>query len=181
MFFWLIVIAAAVVAVASVVVPVLLGRSAGKTRRIPDAPVAPDNPNLATCREFCHEWDSRRSELCIAQANETAARNRADALRTELGIALAVVGGFLAAAVAAGAIPWPASLAVAIAALAAATIAATVAALIGGLLNAADEDVARKLTASQDARMRVADARSQIDAHCPPAEADACLNRAPPC
>jgi hypothetical protein len=143
--FWFIVAAAAVVAVASVVVPVLIGRAVGKKRRIPDSPVAPDNPNLATCREFCHEWDSRRSELCIAQANEAAHRSRADALRTDFGIALAVVGGFLAAAVAAGAIPWPASLVAAIAAAAAATIAATVAALIGGLLNAADEDVARKV------------------------------------
>ena len=178
--FWLIVGAAVVVAVASVVVPFLIGRSAGKTQRIPDAPVEPDNPNLAACHEFCHDWCNRRSELFIAEGDETTARARADALRTELGIALAVVGGFLAAAVAAGAIPWPASLAVAIAALAAATIAATVAALIGGLLNAADEDVARKATASRDARLRLRDARNQLDAHCTPAEANDCLSRSFP-
>jgi hypothetical protein len=178
--FWLIVGAALIVAVASVVVPVLIGRSVGKTQRIPDAPVEPDNPNLVACHEFCHSWCNRRSELSIAEGDETTARGRADALRTELGIALAVVGGFLAAAVAAGTLPWPANLAVAIVALAAATIAATVAALIGGLLNAADEDLARHATASRDARIRLRDARNQIDAHCTPAEASECLSRSFP-
>ena len=179
--FVLIVIGAVVLAVASVVVPVLIGRGVGKTQDLPDAPVAPVNPNLATCREFCREWDSRRTELCMAEADERTARSRADTLRAEFGIALMVVGGFLAAAVAAAVLPWPTNLAVAIVALAAATIASTVAAFIGGLLNHADEEVARKVTASQDARNRVGAARGHVDDHCTVEEANACLNRAAPC
>jgi type II secretory pathway component PulL len=178
MLFW-IVVGAIAVAIASVLVPVLIGRGVGKGRRIPDVPVAPDNPNAATCREFCLQWDGRRTELFLVQADETAARNRADVLRSELATALAVVAGLLAAAIAAAAIPYF-GWAVSIPFFAAATIAATAAGLIAGLLNAADEDVARKMTASRDARLRVAAARMQIDAHCQPAEADACLNRASP-
>ena len=177
--FWLIVAAAAVVAVASVVVPVLIGRSVGKAQRIPDAHVTPVNQNLVSCNQFGRDWDDRRGDVCCADHAETEARNRADTLRTELGIALAVVGGFLAAA-AAALVTSPVGWIAAIAFLAAATIAATAAAFIAGLLNAADEDLALKVRAAIDARTRLRDARSQLFDHCQPPELNDWLNSAPP-
>jgi Flp pilus assembly protein TadB len=139
-----------------------------------------NDPNISSCRDACNQWDRRRSERCLIQGDEAAARSRGDALRSELGIVLATVAGLLAAGVAAAVIPvigWG----VAAGFFTAAGIAAATAAFISGRLVAADAEMARLQQAAHDARQREAEARETVLRQCSSDEANACLNRSPPC
>lgn len=134
-----------------------------------------NDPNPAACRNACTQWDMRRSELCGLVADEDVARRRADARRTELGIALAVAAALLAAAIALSVIPvygWAASAIP----FAAAAIASVTASYIGGLLQQADADVLRLEQATREARERESNARNLVHQHCSPADAAACLS-----
>jgi hypothetical protein len=169
-----------ILGIATLVVASGIGRSMAINSRNPTDAVGENNPNPAACREACDQWDRRRSEKCGAEADEAATRARADALRTELSIALSVVAGLLAAAIAAAALPAVGWL-VAAGFFTAAGVAAATSSFIMGKLVAADEDVGRQEAASHEAREREAEAREIVLSSCPGTEADACLARSGPC
>src|SRR5438128_1919580 len=83
-----------------------VGKAVGRKSGLPLTPTHENNLNLAACQDACTQWDTRRSERCGLEADETTARNRADARRSDLNTALVVAAAALAAAVALSAC-WP--------------------------------------------------------------------------
>lgn len=152
-----------------------------------------DTPSAADCAQACAAWDNARQMECNAKADETAARNRADALRGQMLASIAAAVALSAAGVAAlvGATAATATLfgiplgiylmGIAVGLFVAAAVAAAAAALFAGQLIAAEQDATSKSAARSAWATTVANARNQVNSKCPLAEANACLSRSAPC
>lgn len=169
-----------VAGIVSLVIAFGWGYAAGKAHRTPTTTLGINDPQTSACSAACLQWDSRRTDRCNAEADEVAARGRADALRTSLGIVLLALGGLIAAGVTAAAIGLYGWIAAAVIFTAAGILAAT-AAYLTGLLSAAEDDVTQHQQISHTARTREGEARDLVLARCTLTEAAACFNLSPPC
>jgi len=170
-----------------------VGVGVGSAQNPPTVALPGDAPSELSCQSACSRWDNARQMLCGAKADEIAAKNRADGIRTSMlafiATAVALTGAGVTALIAAAAATAtffgiPAGIVltgVAIALFALAAAATAAAAVFAGELVVAEADAARKADARQKWDAEVALARSEVNAKCPVEQANACLSRAAPC
>lgn len=155
----------------------------------PPTVAIPTASDPADCQTACSEWDRARQMLCAAKADEQAARDRANALRGQVAVAIAAATALTAAGaglVAAAAATLNPITAVVLAIIAAVVFAVALALWIaaeflGGQLTSAEADATVKSRARADWDAAVVAARDAVNTKCSVAEANACLSRTAPC
>jgi len=125
------------------------------------------------CRNLCLQFNARRSQQCMAQADERNARARLDNLIAQRETALRVWVAASVLAVTMSLIPFIGSL-VAVAFVAAATIALVVFLGLAGAVNGASADWLAKAAITRAVLELLTQARQLLLTRCP-AEAGACL------
>lgn len=153
----------------------------------------PGDASAENCAQACAEWDNARQMECIAKQDETSARSRADAIRTQMlafiasAVSLGIAGGAtLAAAGVATATIFGIPLGIVLTAIAISLFVLAAAAflyadVLAGQLVSAEADATRKAAARSAWSTAVANARAIVNTKCSAAEANACLTRTAPC
>jgi hypothetical protein len=136
------------------------------------------NPGKS-CAELCLTFNLRRSELCIAQADERRAQLRLSSLSGQREAALMTFAIASAAAIAAMFIPFIGS-GISIAFATAAGVALTAAVGLAGAISTASEDLDKRAAKVLFFVAAIANARQDLLTQCP-AEAPACLGTPAPC
>lgn len=182
-----------VVVVFGLVVGIYMAGQAAGRRDNPPTVSEPSPAPTAACDAACKAWDFARQMQCSANADEAAARSRADGIRNEaLGV---LAGAFLLAGAGAGLVAAagaatatvfgiPAGvllMAAAIAMFAAAAAAFSLADFLFGQLAAAERDVADKAAIRQAWDAETVRTRNEVNANCTIDQANACLSRSAPC
>ena len=153
----------------------------------------PDSTSAENCAQSCVAWDNARQMECNAKADETTARLRADAIRSQMiafiatAVSLGTAGAVaIAAAGAASATIFGIPLGIILTAIAVSLFVLAAAAFLyadflAGQLVSAEADATKKSAARTAWSTAVTNARAQVNMKCSPAEANACLSRTAPC